>query len=311
MDNVTDIFDQDVAGSGDLDTDLVNASHLLQKMAEESGVDLSELSAEDIADMVRDIMPGHEQEQTQEAGPSGKEAAMDQEETGLTYQDVAFELSKRASAAGIDLTQVSREEYNEAFSKIAEEMSDPETVQAKIAEEQKLAEAYAHGERMADGFLDRLKQAEEENKAKPEDEDDKKKKDEEEKKASLKDRAVGMASKALGKGDRAVQRTGAKLLNVIGAGAEAGSPSLKRRVGGAALGAGALGAGGAGAAVHHGRKKESELEDAALKVAAEVAAELGYDLATGQPLQKVAGASEEELVTQRAFEILKEAGYPV
>jgi hypothetical protein len=329
MDRETDIFDQDVqegSSSGDLDVDLANAGHVLQKLAEEIDVDLNTLPDADVATLVRDLLPDRVDAQTTQE--TRKEASMSTEtetqpETTIdlpaepTYADVAVELAKIAAAEGIDLATVPREDYTQAFSDLAEKMADPEYGRAKQAEDEKLAAAYVQGQRMADGFLDRLKEAEDEDEKK-----DKERKEEEGKKEAgaaaffrgAKEKAKAHAGKLVGKADKHVQRAGERLLNVVGAGGEKASPSLKRRTAGgaAAAAAGTAAAGGAGA--HHMRKKSS-LDDAALVVAHELAREMGYDPTTGEKLAESAVEAEPEItqdeVAVRAIEMLKEAGYPV
>lgn len=349
MERMTDIFDQDIlseSSSGDLDQDLANAGHVLQKLAEEEGVDLNSLSDADVAALAMELLPtqGHAQT-TQE---TRKEASAMSTETETqtqipnepTYADVAVELSKIAAAEGIDLATVSREEYHEAFAKVAEMMADPTYGEKVAEEEEKLAAAYAQGVRMADGFLDRLKEAEDEDEKKK----DEKKDDDEGKKEAA--RAVGAAihhakdkaKKLLGKGVGAAVRAGEKVREGASAAAKAergfhegvgkghakglsmaiakrskGTPAERlatgRTMAGRAVtgGAAAGAAGAAGAGYAAGRSKES-FDLAALEVAQDIARDMGFDPTTGE---KLAGDEvlDADAVAERAIELLKEAGY--
>jgi membrane-bound ClpP family serine protease len=75
-----------------------------------------------------------------------------------------------------------------------------------------------------------------------------------------------------------------------------------------------LGAAGAGVAagneVGKARSKKSELLDAAaLKVAQDMAREMGYDPTTGQKIAEETAEISENEVAERALQMLKEAGY--
>lgn len=320
MDRETDIFDADILenSSGDLDVDLVNAGQLLQKLAAEEGIDLDSLPDHVVEDLMRDIVvPQPHIEQPQE---TRKEAsAMDQQTHQIpnepTYADVAVELSKIASAEGINLDEVSREEYHEAFANLAERMADPEYGKQAQAEDEKLAAAYEQGQRMADGFLDRIKQAEDEDeKAKKERED--KEKAEKEKEAAFSGsytrgftpdkatKAKEIAKGLLGKGADKAREAAGKLKGAVTE--HATKHKGKYTHAGAAAGGAAVG-GGVGAVAS--RKKEA-LDEAALQVAQDMAREMGFDPTTGE---KLAAATEVEVtedeVAARAIEMLKESGY--
>jgi len=384
MDNLTDIFDSETQDSSeDLDVDLANAGMLLHKLAAEEGVDLSALSDADVADLLTDLLPGENAANYGE--PQQKEAsAMDQNDVPeqLTYADVAVELAKVASSNGIDLNEVSREEYHDAFTALSERMQDPSYFSEKVAAEEKLAEAEAIGQRMALSFIETLKEA---------------KGDEPpgifESSANY-GRALrehkgvqgtlggisgaglgGLGGAALGKamgvrhgvpvgavlgalaggagggalgyhvakGERAarerlnktsgmsdtvrrgyhateaavrrgastadsgVQSLGEKALKLVGGeGAAKASPALKRGVGGAIGATGLAAAGGAtyAAKKHMDKKSEEEAFEAdAMDLARGILAENGIDPDTGKV------ATYEDVVAERAMEILKEAGY--
>lgn len=111
------------------------------KIAEEEGVDLDSLSDEQVQELIEELV--EEQAERNEGGEEVKEAH-------LTYADVAHELAKIAHVNGIDITQVSAEEYNAAFDKLASDMSDPSYWETQ----QKIAEADYIGRVMAQSFYD-------------------------------------------------------------------------------------------------------------------------------------------------------------
>ncbi len=147
MNDLNEIFSR--ATQSDLDTEIAAAGELLQKVAYEQGVDLSSLSDDDVAELMMDLMPQVQGEKT---------AGYYTDET-VTYADVAVELSKVAADNGVELTDLSREDYHAAFDAIAAEMASPDYVYVKQAEEEansKLAEADAIGRYMARSYMDEL-----------------------------------------------------------------------------------------------------------------------------------------------------------
>jgi hypothetical protein len=341
MDNMNDIFDQDVlqASPGDtLDADLVAAAGVLSKLAEEAGVDIDSLSESDVSELIHDLMGNEPADAgggpdsatpTDSTPTSSKEASMSTETTteialpdGLTYADVAKELSKVAQAENIDLDSVSREEYHEAFEAMLLKMSAPEDPE-KVAQAEAEKLAYNHGVLMADGFLDRLKQAEEEEKK---DEEARKKKDEAEKEAAFHgsyvrgfkpdalSKAKGIAKDIASKGRDAVGKAkghateasakakghATEAANKLRGAVEKNKSNITH--GGAAAGGAAV---GAGAAMAHERSKKSELDEAAMQVAKDVAAELGLD---ASKLAGVGAEISETEIGERAVQLLKEAG---
>lgn len=114
------------------------------KIAEEEGVDLDDLSDEQVQELIEELV--EEQAERNERNEGGEEV----KEAHLTYADVAHELAKIAQVNGIDITQVSAEEYNAAFDKLASEMSDPSYWESQ----QKIAEADYIGRVMAQSFYD-------------------------------------------------------------------------------------------------------------------------------------------------------------
>lgn len=162
MERVTDIFEEDTETSvEDLDIDLANASHVLQKIAEQEGIDIDTLSDEDVANLLTELLPpekiaSHPQEHQKEETMS---TTIPNE---ITNADVAVELGKIAQAEGIDLNEISREEYHAAFEDLAQRMSDPSYFEEKVASEQRLAEGREFGAAMAEGFVAKLAELEDE-----------------------------------------------------------------------------------------------------------------------------------------------------
>ncbi len=118
MSDLTGMFD----GGTDLDLRLEQASILLKQAADEQGVDLNSFSEDELAGMLHDIA-------TEEGGNGGEQYAEGGDEktaSDVTYADVSLELTKRAAAEGVDLSQLHPDQYNELFDKVAAEMTDPE-----------------------------------------------------------------------------------------------------------------------------------------------------------------------------------------
>ncbi len=289
----------------DSDVELANAGAILEKIASENGIDLNSLSEESIAELLGDLMPQNATTQT-------KEAQMPQNATAqITHTDVALELSKIASANSIDLTTIPREEYEAAYNDLAEKMaSDPAAYQAKLAEEEKLSEAYTQGVRMADGFLDRLKQAEME-------EEEKKEKKEERKEEKEKEAAGSYSRGYTPETGQAIKNMAKGLVDKVrGTAAEKGkalSGAVKDHVaknkdkythGAAAAGGAAVG----GAAAALSRKKEASLEDLANDLAVQLVAEAGFSPETGEKVAADADTSS-LAVLALAFDQIKKAGY--
>ena len=328
MDNITDIFDEETqTGSGDLDVDIATAGVVLTKLAEEVNVDLGSLSDAQIAELMADLMPpktaSQQTQQTQQTptNETRKEASAMSQQTEpktVSYAEVGIELTKIAAAKNIDLTKISEADYVASFNELADRMADPNyasaTEAAKVAaaqEAEKIAAdkaAFEHGERIADGFLARIKRAEDEESKKREDEEKAKAKKEEEakKEASAASEIAGHGKAALGVAkDMVKKHMGAaadKGKHLVAAVKEHGA----KHKGHYAAGAGGAAAGAAATGAAMSRKKE-----AALKIAQEIVEEMGFDPATGQP--KVAAAAEEtftdEEVAAEAIEMLKAANY--
>jgi hypothetical protein len=191
----------------EFDTRLQAAAEILEKTAAEQGLDLNLVSDADKVDLLNEIMgelttSTEEKVAAEEETPAAEEqpaveetpASTDSEYTP-TVTEVSLELNKRASAEGINLAEVTADQYEAMFSKVASDMieehavaNDPEL--QKIAAQEELFEHF--GRIAARGFHDELNKlaAEEEAKkappfAKKEDGDEDEEKDDkgEEKKA--------------------------------------------------------------------------------------------------------------------------------
>lgn len=334
MERVTDIFEEDTETSvEDLDIDLANASHVLQKIAEQEGIDIDTLSDEDVANLLTDLLPpekiaSHPQE------PQKEETMSTTIPNEITNADVAVELGKIAQAEGIDLNEISREEYHAAFEDLAYRMSDPSYFEEKVASEQRLAEGREFGAAMAEGFVAKLAELE----------------DEETKEASkmqaAKDAIRGAAGKVRGAASSAAGkvrgaasaaaekergasqrlgyflRGGAKgATKRVAAGTNAFEDAAKsRRVGRAALGGAAATAAAGGAAAAASRKKQSfdeAFEQDAVAYANHLLIENGIvepskvasENTEFSDFAAVAGDEYYAAVEERAAELLQEHGY--
>lgn len=129
-----------------------NAYVTLTKIAEEQGIDVEELSDDEVAELIEELV--EEQAEREEGGDGTKEAQ-------LTYADVAHELAKIAHAEGVDPAELSSTEYARIFDKLASEMSSPYYWQ----EQEKIAEADFVGRIMARSFNDELMKLADDSKA--------------------------------------------------------------------------------------------------------------------------------------------------
>lgn len=294
MNDLTGMFED----SADLEERIGYASQLLKQAADETGVDLDTLSEEDLSGMLTELVTegageggDHSGEGEQEGGGEGGEGGGGGEEgktaAEITVADVALEITKRAAAQGVDLSEIDPDVYGEIFDKVASEMADPEFAE----EQQKWAAQAANmdelGRVAARGFVDEINKL-----AADKDDDDKKDEDDDDevdikvKKAALKDKAKALAAGARSIGGRvgnSLGRAERRVSESVGRGTsknktqnfEAMQNRGRKVIGGSAAGVGAV---GAGAAAHH-RSKKAGLEDAALVAdAIEVLRAAGYDL---------------------------------
>jgi len=130
----------------DVDAHLAAAGDLVSKIAAEEGVDLNAFSDEEVGAMINEVAFG--------GGGQPKVAHERSASSEITVADVAQELSKVAAAEGVDLSDLSREEYSAALNAMHGEMSDPSYYQSKVAMEEKVAEADMLGRVMAHSFMD-------------------------------------------------------------------------------------------------------------------------------------------------------------
>lgn len=158
MNDLTDIFmppTDDSDPAAELDRELATAGQVLQKLAEAEGIDIDSLGEEHVADLLTMLHSGDAGVETPTPEEQTKEANYEMTDT-ITNADVAVELAKVASDHGVDLNQVSREEYHEAFDALAGEMSNPEYFTKQAEQAEKLAEAEGIGRHMARAFKDEL-----------------------------------------------------------------------------------------------------------------------------------------------------------
>lgn len=318
MDNLNEIFSR--ATQSDLDTELAAAGELLQKVAEAEGIDLSQLSDDDVAELMVDLMPSKIAEEPEKG--EDKKASIPE---GLTFADVAVELSKAAAAEGVDLTQLSREDYHAAFDAVATRMASPEFASEKQAAEEaqaKLAEADALGRVMARAFMDEQAKIAEAGDGKTVKEmaaqtgktkqlfghPETAKEKVEGVGRKIKEKAQELGGKAMAKGrgvDEAVQGVGAKLLAKARLGGKGISANAARAAG---YGTGAAGLAAAGGLAYGAKKlmegdkgkRKRSLDEAALEMARNTLLENGIDPDSGEKIAEIEA---------KAAEILKEAGW--
>lgn len=272
----------------DIEARIEQAGFQLKMAADAKGIDLNSFNNDElssmIADMVIDDDSGQQQQQGEGEGEQGEYGDQQQYEGGdeggeygeegktaeLTYSDVSHEVTKRAAAEGIDLSQVDGDVYDEIFQKVAMEMSDP----GYAEETQKLAaqEGYMDylGRVAARSFCDEI------NKLAAEEEDEDDDEDKKEKKAAIKEHAKAFLSKVRGGEARASERIGRALRSAKSQTGDGAAVARKNRiVGRSAVGGGAAAAGAGGAYARH-RSKKAELEEVALAI--DVLRAAGYPL---------------------------------
>jgi hypothetical protein len=329
MDDLDNIFDPTDESADALDVELATAGAILVKMAEEEGIDLTALPKEDVADLLTKIAGGHPAAQQSTPEPETKEASKNMEE--LTHADVAAELAKIAADNEIDLNDVSREEYHQAYDNLAARMQDPAYFEEKVAMQEKLAEADTIGRHMAQSFMDELNNAEKlanpaefaerarwtEGKPDPKVKLRPRDATNTPGPASRMGRVREMAGGAARKADDAVSRLGEYASRAVTK--KPLSRGRARLVGGGLVGTGLLTTGGATYAATRGRKEkeqraglEGALENDAVAYAEGLLVENG--LIDGQSTDysdfaKFAGDEYAEYVEKRAYELLEENGW--
>ncbi|RLA42217.1 MAG: hypothetical protein DRQ64_00070 [Gammaproteobacteria bacterium] len=143
----------------EIDPQLAAAGELLAKVAEEEGVDLDDYSDGEINEMLSGMVGQEEQE---DEGIEQEGAPVEEKTSGflpnhITTADVAAELAKVASNEGVDLADLSREQYHDAYNYVHATLTDPAVYQQKVAMEEKVAEADMLGRVMAHSFDDELR----------------------------------------------------------------------------------------------------------------------------------------------------------
>lgn len=285
MSDIQSILDNEAA----LDSQIEEAVHLLKAAAASQGIDEleQEFSQGDLNDLiaatVEDIAARDSGEGAGDEGDDGKTAS-------LTYSQISLETAKVAAANGINLAELSQEEHDELFNKVAEAMTDPEAYaeQQKIAQYEQLMDHY--GRCAARGWVDEVTKLAAE--ASDDDDDDEKK---QEKKEKVANKAKELASKAWG----AAKAHGSKALDVAGKkergfhsavgekirnlrGKAPGANQYNKDINvGRALSAGVAGTGAAGAGYAHHRNKKASGGTPSLAELAESIDTLraaGYDL---------------------------------
>lgn len=343
MDNLTDIFEADAVSGEELDAELVAAGQVLGELAKEAGVDLNDLSEQDVADLLLQLR-GEDSSGTEQTPSVEQNKEASQMDTQITYADVAAELAKVAQEEGIDIGTVSREEYHAAFDELAEKMQDPGYYETQ----EKIAEAEEIGRIMARSFVDELEGLDSEKVAATayDKERMRSKMDAARSKADAyakrtagrannqKSTRVATAAERKRRGQAYGERVKQRIANVNEArgavkgrlkglaGAAKGHLTAAGHVmgignkrnalrAGAALAGGSalLGAGGLYAATRKKESAEEIFESDALELARNFLLENGID-PDGDT--KVAGDEEyEDLVAERAIELLVEAGYEI
>lgn len=149
-----------------IDPSYVAAGELLVKIAEEADVDLDSFSDEEVGDMLTELVnddspesadDGHSAEAETDQAETATGEDMTQKAASITAGVVARELAKIASSEGIDLADLSQEEYDTAFNHLADSMTEPTYFEKQAAAQEKLAEADAIGRAMAHSFDDELR----------------------------------------------------------------------------------------------------------------------------------------------------------
>lgn len=319
-----DFLDTEDDYGSELNEKIAAAGEILQKLAEETGVDLNELSDEEVGELVKEVIEAKADEEKEEEDVVEEKAASD-----VTYADVAAELAKVAAANNIDMSKISRAEYTQAFDEIAAQLTDPEAHAEKVAAEQeylaKVAEAEESGRIMARAFANELGLDKSANKAgvildsagnvvrstlkqkathtAPAKAVAKATSGASSQAKKIKDAIMkGIYGAQAGAGrtassvDKSVQNLGATIAGKS-RGGNALSPAAKRGIGYGTVGAGTLAVGGGGYGAYKAVKKSSDedFEAAALEIAQDYVDKL----------------ASEEAVYERAAEILAANGYEI
>lgn len=309
------------------DLEKIAQAEMAQQLAQQEGVDLSNLSEEQIAALGQEVLGGGQLQvgQQPQNQQMGQQQSAQPQEQGFDPSQLTDEVVNEAQQilqAAQQGQQVDPAVLQEAqaIMQVVEQMQAQQAGQqtpemAKVAEAQaKFEEADFLGRVMAHSF----NQESEKIAAS--------------KQAGMMGQVAHHARGAVGAADRGVQHVGKKLFGAVArsGGAEAKMhPNAARAIGAGALGAGAA---GAGAVAHHMMHKEATIgaiEKAAMQQAANILQQNGIDPTTGQPIQQQqpniapasgvqppsngvgAQAALGELVEKRAHQILRGLGYNI
>lgn len=339
MNDFTDMFDDSVSTEERME----KAAHILKLAADEEGVDLDSVPPEQVEAMMSHIM-GEESDEDDDSDDDedGDDSEEDDEgEEGktasdITVADVSLEMHKRAAAEGIDLLELDEDTYAEVFDKVAAELTDPVVAEENEKWAMQVAQMDELGRVAARGFCDEIDKIAEGDD--DEDDDDKKKRLEAKKEAALKDRAKAIGSAISGgakKGWGHVRNAGGavgraavrgknhavagerKAHAYVGNKIPGGGPGLRterdavnrgRKITGGTAGVAGVGTGAGLYAKKRNKDKKkhaSYVEQAALELARNTLWENGIDPDTGVKI------ASDEAISQRAYEMLAEAGYEV
>jgi hypothetical protein len=156
MSGVNDYLSTIMGTETDLDASIAAAGEVLVKVAEEEGVDIDDLSEDEVADLLGDIM-GTEDGGVEDGGDYGGDMSEEKVSSAeVTHADVAQELAKIANAEGIDVNDMSRDEYHGLYNELANSMASGGYYEKVADAQEKLAEADAIGRAMAHSFDDEL-----------------------------------------------------------------------------------------------------------------------------------------------------------
>lgn len=146
----------------DFDTKLAAAGEMLEKLAAERGLNVSDFTEEETMDLLSTIMgeggggDAAASPESVEAPVEGPKVASAPMATKVAYAEALAEVMKVAQANGFDLNQASAEELHQAVEQMQAVMSDPQYGVKQAALQEKIAEADALGRVMAHAYVDEL-----------------------------------------------------------------------------------------------------------------------------------------------------------
>lgn len=155
----------------DFETKLAAAGEMLEKLASERGLSVSDFTEEETMDLLSTIMgegtgdagggatPAVEPAKVASVQPTvapAAPAATPAPTTKVAYQVALAEVMKIAQANGFDLNKASPEELHATVEQMQQTMSDPNWQTKQAAFQEKIAEADALGRVMAHAYVDEL-----------------------------------------------------------------------------------------------------------------------------------------------------------